>query len=78
VKLTSCISPLYAGTGWETGLEPEKICFTRLHWMLTGLFRLHSVRPVSRCFSLYRRLVITRLSRRLFGAAFFLLRAESC
>jgi hypothetical protein len=21
VKLTSCISPLYAGTGWETGLE---------------------------------------------------------
>ena len=47
----------------ETGLEPEDIRLTRFQWMLTGLFASQLVRRVSPCFSVYRRLVITWLSR---------------
>jgi hypothetical protein len=47
----------------ETGLEPEDIRSGWFQWVLTGLFSVQPVRRVSPCFSVYRRLVITRLSR---------------
>ena len=46
----------------ETGLEPEDTCFTLFQRVLSGLFSLQPVRHLLPCFSVPRRLVITRLS----------------
>lgn len=45
------------------GLEPEEIRFALFQCVLSGLFSMQLVPAVLPCFSVYRRLVITRLSR---------------
>jgi hypothetical protein len=48
----------------ETGLEPEAIRFNWFYCVLSGFFSWRLVPHLLPCFSLSRRLVITRLSRR--------------
>jgi hypothetical protein len=57
----------------ETGLEPEVIRFACRYIALSGLFPMQLVLDVLPCFSVYRRLVITRLSQPPLESAFFTL-----
>ena len=47
----------------ETGLEPEVTRTDQFYCVLSGLFSMQLVPAVLPCVSVYRRMVITRLSR---------------